>query len=261
MPKDILNEMKSIILFAKTVFQGGTSIIVLYCAFCILIILFVISLFSPTYFGHHTLDSAANMLTLLFLAELFYLKLKDKDQISNALEGSGIKMSTSHLMNQQLEELMSTPGKIIVLNAWIPNFSDLTHYLERALENKKTIIELNIINPESAYAQVRGEELGMTKDQVKHAVDTTITDINRFYLNIDGEKQSRVHLYFSVYLPKISIYACNYKALVGFCWPKKFSIETSYFFIEGQDGHFTKTVWDYYNQLNRTEITNQLGSK
>ena len=167
---------------------------------------------------------------------------------SISLELSGIEASTKHLTSFQLEDLISN-GKIIILNAWIPNFSELKHYLKDSLQNKNTSIEITVINPDCKFATIRGEELEMTVEQVKEEVNHTIYEIYRFYSQLDENEKARVKLYRGDYLPKISIYACNEKAWLGFCWLRKYSIESSYFYINGKDGHLSKDVWDYYNRL------------
>jgi len=59
-------------------------------------------------------------------------------------------------------------------------------------------------------------------------------------------------------VPKISIYGCGKEALIGFFWPARYAAHTPQLLIEGDDGHFSREVWDYYSKLDKKEITNDL---
>lgn len=246
--------MKLLLNSVAIIWKEGPSTIVLYSAFIIVIILSVVSLFAPNYFDKGTIDSFVNMVILLFLADLLFIKIKDKDKTSSPFDSSGITSTTDHLVGAEVEKLMSTSGHIIILNAWIPNFTEIRHSLEKALESVNTTIEITVINSDCEFGKIRGEELNMAAAQVTAAVNHTITEVCRFYAGLSSDKQKRIKMYCCDYLPKISMYACNDTVLVGFCWPKKYSVETSYFRMDGKEGHFSGIIWQYYNFLNKTEI-------
>ena len=250
--------MKSLSSFIRTISSSGPSTAAMYFALFIFFAISVTDIFLPDLIKPGFLLNTSSLLTLLFLADLLYIKLKEKRESSAFLDGSGIISTSRHLESNKLRGLMLRPGKIFVLNAWIPNASELFLFFEHALDNKSTEIELTIIDQNSKFAAERGAELGMTANEVKEAVNHTMTDIRRFYLQLDPEKRQRFKLFICDYLPKVSMYANGSLALVGFCWPKKYSVETSYFYIDGIDGHFARTVFDYYHQLDRQDISCRL---
>ena len=144
----------------------------------------------------------------------------------------------------------------MILNTWIFNFESILPLLKQSLQSSDTFIEINVLAPESPHTQNRGIELNM-KD-LEHTIMENLKNLNFFLKSLNESQRKRVKIYKFDSAPKITIYACGKKAFVGIFWPGLHAAHGPQFLIEGDEGHFARAVWEYYSNLSKKEITNDL---
>jgi len=249
--------------FFRIIWESGPATIMLYAGLLICLCALLVNIFFPI--PKSFIESTVGLFTLLLLADILYLKLKEipNSPIFNELETGGIIRVMPIMEGDLYKDLMSKPGRKNILNGWIYNFSDLSPLLNKAIQNSSTTIHLSLLNPNSKHAIIRGEEL--SNRNVVQAIKNNIDEIACFYSNLTEEQKQRVKVYLYDNSLKFSIYACGDKALVGMFWPQLHAVNGTQFLIEGRNGHFSRCVWNYFDLLDKKDITetllSRLGSK
>lgn len=158
---------------------------------------------------------------------------------------SGISSVMPGMKGEQLDELMATPGKKIILNTWVYNLSEITPHLIQSLKDNNTTIDFFVLNPKSDFAKIRGEELNR---DVKSIIEDNITELLLFAEKA-GNNKVNIFLYDSS--PKITLYATGHRAMVGFFWPGILAAHSPQFIIENNVGIFSSCVWNHFERVQR----------
>lgn len=247
--------------FFHTVWRAGTATIILYGGLAICLAALLINTFYPI--PSSFIDSTVGIFTLILLADLLYLKLEEKtpgSTVDKDLLEAGILRILPRMDGDLYKNLMSKPGKKIILNTWIYNFSDLSPLLNEAIQHSNTTIHFTLLNPDCKHATIRGDEL--SNKNIIQTINSNLNEIAIFYSMISEEQRKRVKIFLYDGAPKLSIYACGNKALVGMFLPKSYAVHATQFFIDGREGHFShNNVWDYYDSLKKEDITESLLSR
>lgn len=241
----------------ETIFRSGPSNTILFLGLIITVILLAINTFKPFAFERELLKIIA-ILLLTTLGEILYLKLEEKrpQPHTHYLKEAGIVSVFPRMKGDTFDSILARPGKKIILNTWIFNFADIQPLLKQSLKNSDTLIELNVLDPDSRHTLDRGNEL-KHKD-IRAAITANLNDLSLFLATLTDPEKPRVKIYKFDSVPKISIYGCGSTAFVSFYWPGIHSADSPQFYIEGNEGYFSRLVWGYYAKLGKVEITEEL---
>ena len=141
---------------------------------------------------------------------IHFIQKKIKIMKNPELDNSGISSVQPGMKGNQLTELMATAGKKIILNTWVYNLSEIEPYLIQSLKNGITTIDFFVLDPKSKFAKMRGEELNR---DVKSIIEDNLNELSLFAEKTD---KNRVNIFLYDSSPKITFYATDYRAMVGF---------------------------------------------
>jgi hypothetical protein len=244
----------------RTIYRSGISNVVLFIGLFTTIVLLSINIFFPIAADDDLLKIIA-ILVLTVLGELLFLKLEDRvpRNLVKGLKQSGVVSILPSMKGDEFEHIMSRPGDKIILNTWIFNFDTVSPLLKQSLKSSDTSIEIIVLDPESGHAIDRGHEL--KHRDAKRAINDNLDEWAFFLASLSDAERQRVKIYKFNSVPKITIYGCGKKAFVGFFWPGHHAAHSPQLLIDGDDGHFSRNVWEYYSNLSKKEITKDLLNK
>ena len=244
------------------IWRAGKTPISLYLAFALcLVLIFANTLFpvAPAVLTDERIAKFAMAVALAFLAQLLWYEIERKDKEKGRhvqLSEAGIIGFHPRAAGPRFEELMSAPGKKVVLNTWIYNCESLIPLLETSLKHDKTEIELVILSPESKHVETRNEELPTTS--VRNSIVGNREQLAFFLKSLPPDKQARVKVFEFDTPPRIVLHASDDEAFVGFFWPNQMAVHGPQLHVKGKVGRMAERVWHYYESLQKTEITENL---
>jgi hypothetical protein len=192
---------------------------------------------------------------LLILSTLLYESIENinNKKLINQFHLSGITDVSKDLSGIELNKVLISSHKIIILNTWIFNIERIAPILRESLKDKKVSIEFNILKASGKYAKERSIELNR---DVTKAILSNIDELNHFINNLEKEEQKRVSIFEFNTQPKFSIYGTRENAVISFFFPNLMLVDSPQLEINGSKGYFSQRIWEYYENLDKEDITN-----
>ena len=242
----------------RTIYRSGISNIILFVTLWLIVLYLILSLIPPisAYLSGYQIGSLVIIVVLTAVGELLYLKVEEIDSNNNSkcLDQAGILSIYPSIGGQDFNEIISAPGKKIILNTWINNLVTITSNLERALTDSNSTLEINISTVNRPHAIMRGLELNLDSEL---AIKQNKEAISLFLSNLSNSQRSRVKVFSVNSSLKMTIFGDRKKAIVGQFWPGIPAEKGPQFLIETGTGFFYQKVWEYYERLEKIDITEE----
>ena len=199
------------------------------------------------------------VLALLMIGELLYLKLLEKKQREGAqgLIQAGVSGNLDSLKGPIFEDLMSSPGKKVIVNSWLFNMPVLEPLLLKALESKTTQIEITLLAKDSQ--QWEGHFKYIDRSALS-SVMASLDELSVFLRGLPERMRERVTVFSIDDTPRFMIHGSDDTLIVGNFWPGKRSENCPQLILRGANGSIARAVAGYcaYAASNRINITSNL---
>lgn len=240
-----------------TIRSSGLGNIILFLGIVISIILMVVNAFYPIKIKG-IVEDAFYIFVLTILAQLLYFKLEDrsKGKKSDSFINSGILDALPRLDSSDLKDVLIPNKKNVLFNGWIYNIESAMPIIVEILKEKNTSVEICVVSPESDFVGTREIELGLSN--IKSQLYANREQLYYFLLSLDERDRSKVKIYEVNTFPKFIIYGTKEKAAIGFYFPKTHGVHAPFLVLSDSHGYFSEKIWSYYDELEKTEITNSL---
>lgn len=251
--------------FINVIFQSGYGNVVrfllLFITISILILNTLLSLIPNSEFkeflNYQLTSQFIGIVSLAILGDLLYRSIQNSTD-SNLIDHfnqTGITDISSSLEQERLAKVLKSSKHIIILNTWIFNLTQIRPILQDALKDKNTMIEFTVLKLSGKYAQERGIELNRN---VKKAIIANLDELHHFVSSLEENKRKRIKVYEFDSYPKFSIYGTTEKASIAFFFPKVNIVDSPQVEIDRGKGYFSKLIWEYYETLEKNEITDKV---
>ena len=251
--------------FVSIIFHSGYGNIFRFLLLYISISLLLINILLPLIpnFGfskilnYEQVSQMIGIVSLAILGDLLYRSIKSssEDKLLTKLTTSGIYDVFSELNEKKLEEVLSSSKNLIILNTWILNLERIAPILRRELKDEHVTIEFVILKASGRHAKERGIELNR---DVEKAILANLDELNHFILNLKESEQKRIKIFEFDATPKFSIYGTTEHAIIGFFFPKLNLVDAPQIEIDRGKGYFSKRIWEYYETLEKCDITEKV---
>lgn len=104
---------------------------------------------------------------------------------------SGLEKVCPNIDCQEFSELMSKPGKKILVNIWLYGLDTIGIKLKEALKSEETSIEFVILEEDSQFVSIRSKELGL---DVKKAIEANKELLRNFISSLTDSQRLRIKI-------------------------------------------------------------------